>query len=213
MFMPVAATTSIPANQPSRAGRLLDIVRRLIDYGKKLASTLSERSDGTDLTDVTRWFGTYDIALILARITRGLHLANVLEARVLESAARLDAPPKPPRAASARAQSASAPRRHEAPPADSRLAYLPAAEQIAAEVRRRPIGAVIADICRDLGIMPCHPLWPELQCLIRDNGGNVARLLKDIFDRVERFFIPDVAGLTSPATTPPRQPQASTGPP
>ena len=60
---------------------------------------------------------------------------------------------------------------------------LPTPEQIAAEVRRRPIGAVIADICRDLGIMPSHPLWPELQHLIIRYGGNLANLVKDILDR------------------------------
>jgi hypothetical protein len=39
---------------------------------------------------------------------------------------------------------------------------MPTAEQIAAEVRRRPIGAVIADICRDLRILPSHPLWRDI---------------------------------------------------
>lgn len=32
-------------------------------------------------------------------------------------------------------------------------AQLPASEQIAAEMRRRPIGGVATDICRDLGIL------------------------------------------------------------
>ena len=61
-------------------------------------------------------------------------------------------------------------------------ACLPTPEQIAAEVRRRPIGAVIADICRDLGIMPNHPLWRELRDAIIRYGGSLARLVKDICD-------------------------------
>ena len=40
------------------------------------------------------------------------------------------------------------------PTEDPRLARLPTEEEIAEEVRRRPIGAVIVDICCDLGIAP-----------------------------------------------------------
>jgi hypothetical protein len=41
-------------------------------------------------------------------------------------------------------------------------------------VRRRPVGAVIADICRDLGILPSHPLWRELSEAIIRLGGSLA---------------------------------------
>ena len=57
---------------------------------------------------------------------------------------------------------------------------MPSPEHIAIEVRRRPIGAVIADICRDLGIMPNHLLWRELSLVIIRHGGSLARLVKDI---------------------------------
>src|SRR4029077_20405902 len=40
------------------------------------------------------------------------------------------------------------------PTEDPRLARLPTEEEIAEAVRRRPIGAVIVDICCDLGIAP-----------------------------------------------------------
>ena len=63
---------------------------------------------------------------------------------------------------------------------------MPTPEQIAAWVRRRPIGAVIADICRDLGIMANHPLWRELSAVIIRYGGNLARLVKDICERAFR---------------------------
>ena len=56
-------------------------------------------------------------------------------------------------------------------------------EQIAAEIRRRPIGAVIADICRDLGIRPGNKLWSELRHLVLRHGGSLARLVKDILER------------------------------
>ena len=66
---------------------------------------------------------------------------------------------------------------------DPRLANLPTPEQIAAKVRRQPIGAVLADICRDLGIAPNHPLWNELRNAINAFGGNFIRLVGDRLDR------------------------------
>jgi hypothetical protein len=220
MSEPAATPVSIPTpdpatpgeHRPSRFRRVLDIVRKLIDYGKELATTLQRRATTIDLAAVTLPFATRDIGLILARITRGLLLANALEARVVALAARPAAPPRPaptpaqraprvPRPASARPSEA----------ADPRLALLPTPEQIAAEIRRRPIGAVIADICRDLGIMPSHPLWQELSVAIVWHGGSFNRLFKDIWDRV----LPSTArgrSVATPAASP--APAAvGTGPP
>ena len=70
------------ADAPNRTGRLLGLVRALIDYGRQLVTTLQQRTSATNLADVTRNFGTIDIALILARITRGLHRAAALEAKL-----------------------------------------------------------------------------------------------------------------------------------
>jgi hypothetical protein len=117
--------------------------------------------------------------VIVARIARGLLLAQALEARVLSRAAALDEGPRPRRARSAPKPSASPPT--EA--AEPRLAQVPTAQQIAAEVRRRPIGAVIADIYLNLGIPPSHPLWRAVQRAMLDFGGSFARLLNDMFDR------------------------------
>jgi hypothetical protein len=166
----MSATEAPADHKPSRAGRLLGLVRQLIDYGRQLATTLRINPPR---------FSASDIALILARITRGLLRAEALEARVIRDTARLDADPAPPRAPSHR----GSPPARAADTARSPEDCLPTPEQIAAEVRRRPIGAVIADICRDLGIMPSHPLWPELQHLIIRYGGNLANLVKDILDR------------------------------
>jgi hypothetical protein len=160
-------------------------------------------------------FSASDLALILARITRGLLRAEALEARVIRDTARLDAEPAPPRAPSHR----------RSPPARATDAAgealvpglgpgicLPTPEQIAAEVRRRPIGAVIADICRDLGIMPSHPLWPELQQLIIRYGGNLANLVKGILDRA--FPYPAASGPPAwPAVSLQSADPSSTGPP
>jgi hypothetical protein len=100
-----------------------------------------------------------------------------------------------------------------AEPPDPRLAGLPTADQIAAEVRRRPIGAVIADICRDLGILPSHSLWRDVQKLIIEHGGSLVRLLSDLIDQA---FSPDPR-LRSPTDMRPPTPcfeaLSGTGPP
>jgi hypothetical protein len=208
--MSAAATTPDPTEQTSRVARLLDLVRKLIDYGKEVAATLHQRV-ATDPASVRRSFGTGDLTLILSRIARGLLRANALEARLVHNASRLDPEPRrrnPP------AQRRSHVAVSLADDARSRLASLPTPEQIAAEVRRRPIGAVIADICRDLGIMPCHPLWRELSPLIIRHGGSLATLVKDILDRA--LPIPALGGrsdTTLPTAQAPSPLPAATGPP
>jgi hypothetical protein len=82
-------------------------------------------------------------------------------------------------------------------------------DQIAAD-RRRPIGAVIADICRDLAILPSHPLWRELQQAIVSHGGSYIGLLKHVLKRNYQL----AAELTAPPDPPALLPAPSgTGPP
>ena len=203
------------ADALSRTGRLLGLVRALIDYGRQLATTLQQRTASTKLTDITRNFGTIDIGEILAHITRGLLRAAALETRLDQ---RL-----PPRHAAPAAVSAPSHRQPRTAPqvdpsasaAEPRIVRLPTPAEIAAQVRRRPIGAVIADICRDLGIMPSNPLWRELPLAIIANGGNLATLVKDILKRV--FMCPiNPPAAVQPAGPAPYLPFAvthGTGPP
>ncbi len=86
---------------------------------------------------------------------------------------------------------------------------LPTESEIAAWVRRRPIGTVIADICRDLGIMCDHPLWRQLHLAITMEGGSYTRLVTEIIKRTARV-IADIWLDTAP--TAPLAP-AGTGPP
>jgi hypothetical protein len=86
---------------------------------------------------------------------------------------------------------------------------MPTPEQIAASVRRRPIGAVIADICRDLGIMRHHPLWGEIRDAVVEFGGDFVALLGDIISRVLNDIKQRLPGRRQ--ATPPAP--ASTGPP
>ena len=107
-----------PASQPSRAGGLLGLVHKLISYGTFLAATLRQRGLGNHPAVHALQFGTTNVALILARIARGLLRAVALVARLQRSAARLDAPPRPrpPRAYAASAATESV-RTDRTPPA------------------------------------------------------------------------------------------------
>ena len=209
---------------PSRIGRVLNLVRRLIDYGRQLAATVHQRAAGPDFAHFARPFGTADLAVILARITDGLRRAAALEATLCRRAARgQDLTPSPIRVPAAHGPR---PARQVAPPGAQpgsqpaenaehpRLARLPTDQEIAAEVRRRPVGAVIADICRDLGIAPGQldrAFWDELSHAIISYGGSLAGFLGNLSRRL--FGAADDTGradplwsaapLRSPTTRPP----------
>jgi len=214
MFMRVAAATPTPAHDPAtpdkpgRSARVLDVVRKLIDYGKELAAAVLQCTGKIDFAARACNFGTNDIELITARITQGLLRARALEERLERIAPRLDAKPKA--AASPRKPYAVSAAR-QVQTADSRLAHLPTPERIAAEVRRKPIGAVIADICRDLGILPCHPLWRELQRAIEEHGGSYTALVKDVIMRPHPDWHEHSAIWLPPKLCP--FPSGGTGPP
>ena len=211
--LPANPTAPIPtgADAPTRSGRVLTLVRTLIAYGRHMAAALQQRTSATDLGDITRHFGTIDIGEILARITRGLLRAAALEARLISHPIRepatLTAPsPRQPRAAQPEDGSAAA--------GEPRIARLPTPGDIAAEIRRRPAGAVLADICRDLGIVPSNPLWRELSAAIISYGGNLASLLGDIFDRHGLLIRPPAAAQPAgPAPVLPSTVRPGTGPP
>ncbi len=217
--MSAAAATADPP-PPSRSGCLLALVRKLIDYGQHLAATLRQRAVPSDTTGLARTFGTGDVALILARITQGLHRAGLLAGKITRTAARLDAEPRRKPAPTPRARHAlpcearpPSPRpvqRRQPADTDSCLTNLPTPEQIAAKVRRQPIGAVLADICRDLGIAPSHPLWDELHLAMNEHGGNYIRL---VMDRLNQAFpiAHIVARLKARPAAPPEP--TGTGPP
>ena len=197
----MSGAPTAPASQPSRAGGLLELVHKLISYGTFLAATLRQRGLGNHPAVHGRLFGTTNVTLILARIARGLLRAAALEARLQRSAARLDAPPRPraPRALAAsgatEASEPPAPRRRASlrhtDDDDALLAHMPTAEQIAEQIRRRPIGEVIADIVRDFGIVPAHPLWRDLQRAITREGGRYVALVMDTIRRPRRVPVPE----------------------
>ena len=237
-FMSAAAQPPAPTTDPdppraapampAAIGRVLSLVRKLIDYGRQLAGTVQQRAAAPGFALFARPFGTADLAVILARITDGLRRAAALEARLCQRAARgQDLTPTPIRLPAARGPR---PARQVAPPdaqpepqpadhtEDPRLARLPTEEEIAAEVRRRPVGAVIADICRDLGITPGQldrAFWDELSHAIIAYGGSLAGFLGNLNRRLFAFGSGDHADRADPGwpAAPPRLPAPATGPP
>jgi hypothetical protein len=203
-------------------GRVLLLVRRLIDYGKQLAGTIQQRATSPSFPWFARSFGSGDLAVILARITAGLRRAAALEARLSARAARgRDLTPSPIRLPAPRS-GRKTPRdaQPELQPADHAedplLARLPTEEEIAAEVRRRPVGAVIVDICLDLGIAPGdldRAFWDELRWAIVMYGGSVVSWLANLRrQRVKFADLPDDVDPGWPAA-PLRLTAAATRPP
>jgi hypothetical protein len=216
---------------PPRIRQVLGIVRTLIAYGQNLTEALESHASQPLTLPCFRFiatiFASRDIALILARIKRGLLRAAALEERLLKRAARRrDIQPVRIRLTSARKPSAARPA--TSPPAfDLRL---PTVEQIANQVRRRSIGAVLVDICLDLGVIPGQmdpESWNELGQALSLYGGDlknlvVARRLRPLprnRPRNPSFFPVSIPGQTGmifppwPATPPPSPAPASTGPP
>jgi hypothetical protein len=212
---PPSAPAADPAPRPSRAGRVLGLLRKLIDYGQDLARSVQQRAAAGTLLTIALHFGTLDAGVILARITRGLRLANALEARLIIRPVRLDARPAPAGPAAVRAppEGAETPvRRAVKRPA---LPDIPTAEQIAAALRHRPAAAVIADICRDFGIVPAHPLWGEVMSVLSEHGGGFVKYFKNVMDRMCLWLTARAAIYAEARPAPRSQPAAacSTGPP
>jgi len=221
--MPRAATQ--PTDPPAlpELNRVLAVVRRLIDYGRQLADTIRQRAAAPGFARFAKPFGTADLAVILARIANGLRRAVALEARLCQRAARgkdlTVAPIRLPRLPAIREPSPPRlPVPADTPPGHPSLARLPTGEEIAAEVRRRPVGAIIVDICVDLGIAPGNldrAFWDELCHAIIAYGGSLAGFLGGLNRRLFAVRLadhPDGAAPLWPAA-PPRLPAPAIGPP
>ena len=193
---PDTARDARPTRDP---GGLIALVRALTTFGRGLLVTLRSRNQSAPPFDAACRFGTLNLALILARLTRGIMIAQALEARLLRRRPRI-APPAPrPIPATPAPARPRRPRARQPDEAAELLGRLPTAEEIAARIRRRAIGAVFVDICRDLGIDTQHPLWRDISQAITRNGGNMVKLLLLWADR-----LPALEEITrQPQTAPP----------
>ncbi len=187
---------------PPEIARVVSLIHTLVAYGKTLADTLQQHAAAPHLLPcfafVARIFGTADLARILTSIARGLLRAAALEARLRRRAARgrdlMASPPRPPAPRQPRAAK-------PAPAQPPALDRLPTQEGIAAEIRHRPIGAVIVDICLDLDIVAGQmdrATWDELSLALIGHGGSLANL---VFRR-ERQRRPADPPVAPPADSP-----------
>ena len=68
--------------------------------------------------------------------------------------------------------------------------FMPTLEELEAQVRRRPLGRTLVDICLDLAVVPgfcTGPFWNELFDSIRLRGGSIATLMQEKIRREKAF--------------------------
>jgi hypothetical protein len=203
-----------------RIAALLHTVRILLGFGRHLAATAQARSASPDFNAIAACFGTGRLSAIFAHLQRGLLRAAALERVLLARAARgrdihftaprerpattpadppAGQPPDPPAdqpAEAPAAQPAEASVARKAPPPsrppgwnDPEL-FMPTPEQLEAQVRRRPIGQTLVEICLDLAVVPgfcTGAFWNTLFDSIRLHGGSVAVLMLEKVRREEAF--------------------------
>ena len=180
-----------PDAAPTRSSVLLALVRGLVAFGNALLATLNHPSDSPVLHRTFLRFGTLNLDLIVARLLRGIAIAEALEQRLLLAAKRIDQPPSEALAVvprtPAKKRKRIAPLTPEADDA-ALLAGLPTAEEIAEQIRRRPIASVFADICRDLGLRADDPIFNELFRFFFPAIGRIYRVLRASSERVTMAF-------------------------
>ena len=202
---------------PAAIGRVLGVVRELIDYGRQLAATLQQRAAAPGFALFAKPFGTTDVAVILRphhqwpasrRGTGSLALparrtwqgraaaarspAHLRCGRVVGCPVRTPGPPTPPRTRASCACS----RRRKSPP---RCVAGPS-------VPSSPTSAAISASCRPIrcGV--------KLRTVVIHYGGDLAKLWKDILRRVHPLYAVDRPP-AAPEQSLPSSAPAATGPP
>ncbi len=107
------------------------------------------------------------------------------------TAAPAEQPAVPPAEPPAAARVARKPARPSRPAGwnDPEL-FMPTLEELVAQVRRRPLGRTLVEICLDLAVVPgfcTGAFWNELFDSIRLHGGSVASLMLEKLRREEAF--------------------------
>lgn len=227
------ATTAEPPSQPGaphqapaqpatlpRIVALLGLLQFLIGFGTDLATRLERHGRVQGFRQVNM-FGSDHMPTVMARIIRGLLRAAALQQLLHRRAASgrdIQTPPirkRPPRAPGTAPQP---PPHRVARTPDPDALLRPTPKQLAAEVRRRHMGAVLTDICDDLGLTPglvggAH--WDVLCHAIAQYGGNLGGFLKRVMRRGLRRPCPAPPVARSAPPPPPLLPLPvpSTGPP
>ncbi|HUB48773.1 MAG TPA: hypothetical protein VMB73_27680 [Acetobacteraceae bacterium] len=193
---------------PNNLAQLLYVVSILLEYGRHLAATIERRAAMPGFALFAALFGTAKLPIILAHLHRGILRATALESLLLRRAATgRDLTVSPPRLRT----TPSAPGTNANPdpmnePLNAQIGrlnaerashdapidpdHLPTREQIEAEVRRRPIGRTITDICRDLGIVPglcTREFWDSVTEAIACYEGSILNLFDNMLHKTEQY--------------------------
>jgi hypothetical protein len=192
---------------PGRIGAVLTVLATLIAHARHFTATATTRAAAPEFATAAAIFGTYNLPTILHRMQRGLLRALALQHYLLARAARghnlrFAWPPRVELLPHHQPPAGPDPRPHPAPlhprrpdPAllgadDPDASRLPTPAELAAEVRRRPVGRTIAYICMDLGIAPglCDgAFWDRVEKTLRRYGGSLRRLYQVRAQREESF--------------------------
>ena len=194
-----SARTASPASPQEDGARtavppciaaILRVVSVLLGYGKHLDQILPYRADHPHFPVLAAGFGTHDIRRILGHVQRGILRAMMLQRFLLARAAQGRDIEPTERPAPAEAEDIEAMEIKLRPPSEQRSKTqrarridpddpvhfdMPTLKELEAQVRCRPIGRTIADICMDLGIEPptCEAgFWHQLCLILTQFGGN-----------------------------------------
>jgi hypothetical protein len=202
-----AVTAHSPTSPPEPIGALIHVVRVLLAYGRHLADTVTVRATAPGFSAIAACFGTIDLSIILARLHRGVLRAAALERVLLARAARghdiaftrarirSDASHPAPDPAT---KNTAHPLAREPAPQPVRCSpathptdfHTPSLEELDRQVRRRPLGRTLVDICLDLAVVPgfcTGPFWNELFDAMRWYGGSVTSLMRERIRREQAF--------------------------
>jgi hypothetical protein len=196
---------------PGSIADVLAIVRILSAYGRHLAAIIPHGRLWPGFTTVARFLFGRSLSDTIARIHRGIMRAIALERVLLKRAERgreLKLLVRTVRPASTFTSRDVVPGEYppppdpDKPPAKERrndqlrlwLETLPSMAELEAEIRRRPIGCTIADICLDLGVSHklCAPwFWNVLFYAMNDYGISLTRMLTAFRRREDKFDADD----------------------
>jgi hypothetical protein len=193
---------------PARIAALLHTVCILLGFGHHLAETAKQRSASTDFNAIAVCFGTGRLYAILAHLQRGILRATALQNVLLARAARgrdVSCAAPRERATATPSVPADPPAEHAADADVTRKAaarvsrpagwndaelFMPTLKELEAQVRRRPIGRTLVEICLDLAVVPgfcTGSFWNVLFESIRSHGGSIPALMQEK-DRREKAF-------------------------
>ena len=192
-----------PGTIPERLAAVLQLVRILLTHGRRLAETAADQAHNPQFATIAAVFGTYNLAFIVLRVQRGILRAIALERYLLARAARgrdlTIVPPRnrtpatpdaTPQETPQPAQSKPPTYARHLPPNHPANFHIPGLQELEAQIRRRPIGRTIADICTDLAVIPgfcTGQFWAGLFETLQSYGGSLTAMYETRGHREQTF--------------------------